>query len=813
MNPSNAELSPIKRSLLALKQMQAKLEALERARHEPIAIIGMGCRFPGADSPEAFWQLLHQGVDAIAPVPPDRWDADAYYDPNPDSPGKICTRDGGFVPHLQEFDAQFFRISPREACSLDPQQRLLLEVSWEAVENAGLAAQTLAGSQTGVFIGICGTDYWQRLLQRQATEIDAYLTTGNTHSVASGRLSYLFGLNGPSLSIDTACSSSLVAVHLACQSLRQQECHLALAGGVNRILTPEVSINFSKARMLSPDGCCKSFDGGANGFVRAEGCGVVVLKRLSDAVAAGDRILALIRGSAVNQDGRRSGLTAPNGPSQQAVIRQALENSRLEAAQVSFVETHGTGTSLGDPIEVGALSAVFKFRDQPLLIGSVKTNIGHTEAAAGIASLIKVVLALNHQEIPPNLHFEKPNPQINWNVPIKVPTVPVPWHNAEPRIAGVSAFGFSGTNAHLVIESAPEIHSESFTERPVHLLTLSARSEQALGELVQRYEKFLRDNSHVSLADLCFTVNTGRSHFNHRLAIVASSIAELREKLARLTAGEAVGVFQGRVQNTSSQAAFLFAGEESPIAIGKELYDTQPAFRATMDRCAAILEPHLDLPLLEILYADREKIINQTGYTQPALFTVQYALAQLWMSWGVTPSVVMGHGIGELVAACVAGVLSLEDALKLSLAWGHLPSDKPMQSFAKIAQEINYSKFEIPFVSSITGEVAPEVATPDYWCRYRVQPTTLAGMKTLAQFGCEIFIEIGQSFGHKPSKAGVCLQIAIESDWQQLLQGLGQLYVKGIPIDWLSFNQGYSCRKVALPTYPFQRQRYWFEET
>ena len=374
MTTSDPELSPLKRSLLALKQMQAKLEALERAKHEPIAIIGMGCRFPGADSPEAFWQLLHNEVDAIAPVPPDRWDADAYYDPNPDTPGKICTRDGGFVPHLQEFDAQFFRISPREACSLDPQQRLLLEVGWEAIENAGIAPQTLAGSLTGVFIGICGTDYWQRLLQRQATEIDAYLTTGNTHSVASGRLSYLFGFNGPSLSIDTACSSSLVAVHLACQSLRQQECHLALAGGVNRIITPEVSINFSKARMLSPDGRCKSFDSGANGFVRAEGCGVIVLKRLSDALASGDRILALIRGSAVNQDGRRSGLTAPNGSSQQAVIRQALENSRLEPAKVSFVETHGTGTSLGDPIEVRALSAVFKERDRLGVILSPKPS-------------------------------------------------------------------------------------------------------------------------------------------------------------------------------------------------------------------------------------------------------------------------------------------------------------------------------------------------------------------------------------------------------------------------------------------------------
>ncbi|NJK47503.1 type I polyketide synthase [Candidatus Gracilibacteria bacterium] len=564
-------LSSTKRALIALKQMQAKLEALESTKNEPIAIVGMGCRFPGgADSPEAFWNLLRDGVDAIAEVPQDRWNVDAYCDSNPDTPGKICNRYGGFVSHLQELDAQFFRISPREALSLDPQQRLLLEVGWEALENAAIAPERLIGTQTGVFIGICSTDYWHRLLERNPNEIDAYLTTGNTHSLASGRLSYILGLTGPSLSVDTACSSSLVSVHLACKSLRDRECNLALAGGVNCILSPQVSINFSKAKMLSPDGRCKSFDAEANGFVRAEGCGIVVLKRLSDAIASGDNILASICGSAVNQDGRTSGLTVPNGPSQQAVITQALNNSRIEASQVSYVETHGTGTSLGDPIEIGALGEIFgkERRIDPLFVGSVKTNIGHLEAAAGIASLIKVVLALQHEEIPPNLHFQTPNPNINWEeLPIKVPTQNIPWLEGDrPRYAGVSAFGFSGTNAHVVLG---EPHAETQRRTPrspltsplakgaeggrgCHLLALSAKSEKALRELAGRYKRFLEVHPEISLADLCFTANTGRSHFDCRLGIIASSIPELHEKLiAFLNGQETPGLLQGRVQKTA----------------------------------------------------------------------------------------------------------------------------------------------------------------------------------------------------------------------------------------------------------------------
>ncbi|MEM9927244.1 MAG: polyketide synthase, partial [Cyanobacteria bacterium P01_D01_bin.50] len=447
----------MQKALHELKEMRAKLQVLEQAKTEPIAIIGMGCRFPGADNPQAFWELLSNGIDAISEVPSDRWDINAYFDNNPETPGKINTRYGGFVKQLYEFDAGFFGISPREAISLDPQQRLLMEVSWEALENAGIVPSNLQGSKTGVFVGISSNDYSQQLLTREVTEIDAYLATGNSHSTAAGRLSYTLGLTGPSIAVDTACSSSLVAVHLACHSLRNQECDTALVGGVNRLISPEFSINFSKARMLATDGRCKTFDAAADGFVRGEGCGIIILKRLSDAIADGNPILGLIRGSAVNQDGRSSGLTVPNGPSQQAVISQALQNSNIDPSQINYIEAHGTGTSLGDPIEINALGAVFgKYysADNPLKIGSVKTNIGHLEAAAGIAGVIKLVLSLQNQQIPPHLHFQQPNPYIPWSeLPFQIATETTPWLISDnPRFAGVSSFGFSGTNAHVVIE-------------------------------------------------------------------------------------------------------------------------------------------------------------------------------------------------------------------------------------------------------------------------------------------------------------------------------------------------------------------------
>jgi acyl transferase domain-containing protein/SAM-dependent methyltransferase len=690
-------LSPVKRALSELRAMRAKLDAIERARTEPIAIVGLGCRFPGgAESPEAYWQLLREGTDAITEVPPERWDVEAYYDPEPDSPGKLATRHGGFLSRVDAFDADFFGISPREAVSMDPQQRLLLEVSWEALEHAGQPPAELAGSRTGVFVGIASFDYAQlNATPRDPARLDAYLATGSSHSVAAGRLSYWLGLQGPSLAIDTACSSSLVAVHLACQSLRSGECRLALAGGVNLVLRPEIGVSLSKARMMAADGRCKAFDAAADGFVRSEGCGIVVLKRLSDAVAEGDRVLALIRGSAINQDGRSHGLTAPNGVAQEAVIRDALAGAAVEPAEVSYVETHGTGTALGDPIEVRALGAIVgrgRRADAPVVIGSVKTNIGHAETAAGVAGLIKVVLALEHGELPPHLHFKTPNPHIQWNeLPVVVSTERRPWpRGMERRIAGVSSFGFSGTNAHVLVEEAPApSRRERSAERPLHVLALSTKSDVALTELAALFERRLSTQPTMPVGDVCFTANAGRSHFSHRLAVVAASAPELQAKLAALGGGcEPAGLLRGaRQEATSPEVAFLFTGQGSQYAgMGRQLYDTQPTFRRALDRCDEVLRSHLDESLLSILGApaSASSLLDQTAYAQPALFALEYALAELWRSWGVEPTAVAGHSLGEVVAACVAGVFSLEDGLRLVVERGRLMQALPGGGMAAV---------------------------------------------------------------------------------------------------------------------------------
>ncbi|MGB3533336.1 MAG: type I polyketide synthase, partial [Microcoleaceae cyanobacterium] len=659
--------SRLNRAFQALEKMQSKLTKMELERTEPIAIVGLGCRFPGANNPDEFWSLLQQEKDAISEVPPERWNIEKYYNPNPEIPGKISTRHGGFVPYLAEFDADFFGIAPREAVSLDPQQRLLLEVSWEALENAGIIPEKLTQKQIGVFIGISSNDYSQQLLTQDIREIDAYLATGNSHSTAAGRLSYLLGFTGPSLAVDTACSSSLVGIHLACQSLRNKECNLALAGGVNRIISPEFSINFSKARMLASDGRCKTFDAAADGFVRSEGCGIIILKRLSDAVANRDNILAVIRGSAINQDGRSSGLTVPNGPSQQAVIHQALENSKVKPNQISYIEAHGTGTSLGDPIEIGALGAIFgntHTSEKPLIVGSVKTNIGHLEAAAGIAGLIKVVLALQHEKIPSHLHFKTPNPYINWEqFPLTIPTQSIPWNSGEtPRLAGISSFGFSGTNAHIILEESPPIDFTKNSEyRPLNLFTISAKTPTALEEYIQKYDQYLA-YSKASLADICFSANTGRSHFQYRLCAMASSVEELRQCLNHKTY-----IYQQKLPSNNPKIAFLFTGQGSQYeGMAQQLYQTQPTFRDTINHCAEILQPSLDIPLLDLLYSpNSQHLIHQTIYTQPALFALEYALFQMWKSWGIQPDILIGHSLGEYIAATVAGVFSLEEGLKL----------------------------------------------------------------------------------------------------------------------------------------------------
>jgi myxalamid-type polyketide synthase MxaC len=664
--------------------------AISVTESEPVAIIGMGCRFPGgADDPERFWRQLVEGVDAIREVPPERWDIEQYYDPDPEAAGKMYTRWGGFLERVDQFDAAFFGIAPREAVSMDPQQRLLLEVAWEALEHAGLAPDRLRGSRTGVFVGITNSDYLQLQVKLDdATRITAYTAMGSALNFAAGRLSYLLGLHGPSLAVDTACSSSLVALHLACQSLRQGECDLALAGGVSLILAPEANINLCKARMLSYDGRCKTFDARADGYVRGEGCGVVVLKRVSAALAAGDRVLAVVRGSAVNQDGPSSGLTVPNGLAQRTLLREALGRAGVAPAQVQYVEAHGTGTALGDPIEVAALTSVLgegRTAAQPLVLGSVKTNIGHLEAAAGIAGVIKTVLALQHGQIPPNLHFTQLNPHIALGaVPVEIATALRPWPaGGERRIAGVSSFGVSGTNAHVVLEEAPgRERVASPVERPLHLLCLSAQSQIALQTLIERYQILLSDSPEMSVADVCFTAGYGRAHYAHRFAVTASSAAQLGERLAMLQAGDVVASAQwGELKGAQPpRIVFLFTGQGAQYAgMGRELFETQPTFRAALARCDELLRPYLKRPLLSVLYPEpgERSPIDETAYTQPALFALEYALAELWRSWGVEPAFVTGHSVGEYTAACVAGVFSLEHGIRLIAERGRLMQALP----------------------------------------------------------------------------------------------------------------------------------------
>ncbi|WP_129674292.1 type I polyketide synthase [Candidatus Chloroploca sp. Khr17] len=711
VNESATEnLSPLKRAIIEIRALKERVAALEQSGREAIALVGMGLRFPGGcTTPDAFWSLLSEGGDAVGPIPADRWDLEQYYDADPEAPGKMTTRHGAFLEGIDQFAPHFFAIAPREASQMDPQQRLLLQVAWEALEHAGQAPDRLDGSATGVFVGLSNSDY-MRMLANDPELLDVYLATGNSASIAAGRISYLLGLRGPSMAVDSACSSSLVAVHLAVRSLRSHECDLALAGGVNLILTPEINITFSKAGMLAPDGRCKTFDAAADGYVRGEGCAIVVLKRLSDALAAGDRVLAVIRGSAVNQDGRSSGLTAPNGPAQEAVIRAALADAGIAPSAVGYVEAHGTGTSLGDPIEVQALGSVFGAGRDPreeLVIGSAKTNIGHLEAAAGVAGLIKAVLMLHHREFVPNLHFVTPSPHIRWDeLPLRVPTMRQEWHTEGRRIAGVSSFGFSGTNAHVIIEEAPAPIAKPTTapERPLHLMTIAAKSERALHELARRYAAHLAMHPEQHLADVAFSANCGRAQLEHRLAIVAPDSATMRERLEAFVGGAAEGLAVGHSPAGSApEVVFLFTGHGSHyVGMGRSLDETQPVFRNALDRCDELLRSEIDRPLRDILFGDGT-LLDSMRYAQPALFALQYALAELWQAWGVRPAVVAGHSAGEYVAAVVAGVLSLEDGLRLIAARGRLMQTLPAEGemVAIFADEARVAQAVVPYADRV----------------------------------------------------------------------------------------------------------------
>ncbi|NPC86935.1 hypothetical protein HPC49_53230, partial [Pyxidicoccus fallax] len=601
--------------VLVVNEPETRLSkaASREVSDEPIAIVGMGCRFPGGISnPESYWRLLDEGLDAITEVPRTRWDVDALYDPNPDAPGKMTTRSGGFLSDIDQFDPAFFGISPREAAAMDPQQRLLLETSWEALERAGLSPEKLMGSDTGVFVGHMYQEY--ATLSGGLAALDGYVGSGAAASVASGRISYVLGLKGPSLTVDTACSSSLVTVHLACQALRNGECSTALAGGVAVMLTPASFVEFSRLRGLASDGRCKSFAAGADGVGWSEGCGMLVLKRLSDAQRDGDSVLAVIRGSAVNQDGRSNGLTAPNGPSQQAVIRRALEQAGLTPADLDYVECHGTGTTLGDPIEVQALGAALapgRPAEHPVVIGSVKSNMGHTQAAAGVAGIMKVVLSLRHGRIPKSLHFDAPSPHIPWaELPVKVAAEPVEWpRKGTPRRAGVSSFGISGTNAHVVLEEAPEVEvAPTEPARVAELLVLSAKSEVALNAQAAQLAKHVEANPEQGLSDVAFSLATTRAVMEQRLAVVASSREALRDALEAAAQGQTpTGVVRGATSSVRGKVAFLFTGQGAQVAgMGRGLHAAWPAFREAFDRCVALFDGELKLerPLREVMWAE-----------------------------------------------------------------------------------------------------------------------------------------------------------------------------------------------------------------
>ena len=687
-------LSPEKRALL-----EQRLGRSPRTGHplgaEPVAIIGMGCRFPGgANSPEAFWRLLTEGRDAIRRVPADRWDADAVVDPSVTSGSEAGTRWGGFLDRVDEFDPGFFGIAPREASQMDPQQRLLLEVAWEALEEAGQTGEGLAGSATGVFVGIHSQSsdyYWLQVGDRST--IDTYTASGGAHSIMANRLSYLLDLRGPSVALDTACSSSLVALHLACQSLRTGDCDMALAGGVNLILSPETGLTYAKMQMLAPDGRCKTFDASADGFVRGEGCGLVVLRRLADALRDGDPILAVIRGTAVNQDGATNGLTAPNGLAQQAVVRRALASGGVDPEAVGYVETHGTGTTLGDPIEVEALTAVLgrpRPDGRPCVLGAVKANIGHLEAAAGVAGLIKTVLCLRHEAIPPQPHFRTINPHIELaGTSFAIPTVVTPWRKAGgPRIAGVSSFGFGGTNAHLVVEEAPTTSpvregargavAGPLPDGPM-LLPISARSADALRALAKAYQERLGSgewDAPEAFRDLCYTAGVRRSHHDHRLAVAARDARDCAARLRSFLAGEASPqVPHGRVE-TERRAGpvFVFSGQGPQWpGMGRELLACEPIFRAVIERCDALVQAAAGWSLLREFQApEAASRLAETEVAQPALFALQVGLAAMWRAWGMAPSAVVGHSLGEIAAAHVAGALSLEEAVRVVVHRGRI---------------------------------------------------------------------------------------------------------------------------------------------
>jgi acyl transferase domain-containing protein/thioesterase domain-containing protein len=865
----------------------------QRVDGDPIVIVGMSCRFPGGVvSPEGLWRLLESGVDAVSDFPVDRgWDEDLY-DPDPDQAGKSYAREGGFVRDVGDFDAAFFRISPREAVAMDPQQRLLLEAAWELFEGAGVGSDVLRGSSTGVFVGTSGSDY-QGLLafaqQNQDSSAEGHLGTGNSGSVVSGRIAYTFGLEGPAVTVDTACSSSLVALHLAAQSLRAGECSLAVAGGVTVMATPGTFIEFSRQRAMAADGRCKAFSEDADGTGWAEGAGLLLLERLSDARRNGHQVLALVRGSAVNQDGASSGLTVPNGPAQQRVIRAALANAGLVSADVDAVEAHGTGTTLGDPIEAHALLATYgqdRAEGHPLRLGSVKSNIGHTQTAAGAAGVIKMVLAMQHGLLPKTLHVGEPSTHVDWSMgSVQLLTESLAWpETGHPRRAGVSSFGISGTNAHIIIEQAPAEPAEdgnntqdnSGLSRLSGLATadmvawvLSGRTPGGLQSQAVALRAHVDQYPELLPVDVGLSLATMRTLFDHRGVVVGTDRAELLAGLDALIAGvPSAGVARGAARGVSGpKVAFVFPGEDSHVFPGEDshvfpredsqwsgmaswsgmalgLLDSSVVFAERIAECESALAPFVGWSLVNVLRGgsrtdEGAPDLDGVDVVQPVLWAVMVSLAAVWRSYGVVPDVVMGHAQGEIAAACVAGVLSLEDAaqvvalrsqalVELSGLLGTVSSDHASHlvqvegvrdRLSELLVMVTPRVAEIEWLPTLAGQ-DPVAADGEYWCENLSRTVEWAPtIGVLSDRGCTAFVEVSLDLTGVQDCVDAVGSSAVVVGWLRpgeggvgrLMMSLAELHVQGVSVDWRAVFAGSGGAVVELPTYAFQRQRYWLD--